>query len=160
TTRFAPVFDVDTEDDPFRVPLVGTRVGLRREPANTREDDGVGWRRTRHRSAYLVISRVAQDELLCQPVEVAIGLIHVTQDAAAQRRIHKRVEAAFRGDRVEVHVDGVPRVTSALVVALVFPLATDAGVAEDDTAVHLAERRAQLATVRDLLNRAPVDNQR
>src|SRR5262245_60779891 len=131
TTWFAPVFDVDTEDDPLRVPFVGTRVSLRRQSANTCKDDGIGWRRTRHRSARPVIIRVAKHKLVRNPVEMTIRLVHI-HCAAAQARTTERVEAALRRHRMEVHVDGVPRVTGALIVALVFPLATDAGVTEDD----------------------------
>jgi hypothetical protein len=57
---------------------------------------------------------------------------------------------------VEVHVEDIARVGLTLVVAGVLPLATDARITQDGTAVHLGERRTQLATMRDLVDRQPV----
>src|SRR5438093_8485077 len=66
-TRLAAILDVDTEDHPFRtIGPWAIDVVLRRDPANAREDERIGWRGTRLRSAHLVISRVAHRELVDQ----------------------------------------------------------------------------------------------
>ena len=47
-TRFTAVFDVDAEDNPFRLSRsTAMNVVSRRDLANTREDDRIGWGRTR-----------------------------------------------------------------------------------------------------------------
>src|SRR5207249_3360500 len=54
-TWFAAVFDIDAEDDPFRTLAASAAIGPACHPANTGEDNGVGWRRTRLRPANAVI---------------------------------------------------------------------------------------------------------
>src|SRR5262245_22896598 len=53
---------------------------------------------------------------------------------------------------MDVHINDVARVTFAFVVTLSLPVTTNARIALDRTAVHLAERRAKLATVRDVIH--------
>jgi len=57
---------------------------------------------------------------------------------------------------MEVHIDDIPRVGSAFVVAGMLPLTADTGIPQDLTAVHVAERGAQFTTVRDLIYGQPV----
>src|SRR6266567_3856746 len=53
STRFTAVFDVDPEDDPFSLGRPAAFDVIRRgNLADSREDDGVGWGRTRLRTAH------------------------------------------------------------------------------------------------------------
>ena len=52
STRFTAVFDVDPEDDPFSLGRPAAFDVIRRgNLADSREDDGVGWGRTRLRAS-------------------------------------------------------------------------------------------------------------
>jgi len=65
TTRLAAVFDIHTEDNPFRLGGPAAMDIVRRSKlADARPDDGIRWRRTRLRSANLVIIRIAELELV------------------------------------------------------------------------------------------------
>src|SRR6266498_3245625 len=151
-TWFTAVFNVDPEDDPFRLRGPAAFDVIRRgNPTDSREDDGIGWRRTWLRSADLMIIRIAQ--AIDDDWRDKHPSLRVT---AAQAGAVERVILAFRRLRMEVHVDDVAWVGRAFIVARMLPLAADARIAEDFTAIHVTERCTELATVRDLINGQPV----
>ena len=156
STRLAAVFDIDTEDHPFRALPFARIVSVWRELADAREDDRIGRCRTRLRSAHLVIIRIAELELMdTQSATRRRDERSRCRIAAAQTGATQRVEHTLRSRRVEVHIERVPFVATAAKVAVMLPLAADAEIPENRTAIHLAERRAQLATVRDVLDLQP-----
>jgi len=72
--------------------------------------------------------------------------------AAAQAGATQRVEHTLRSRRVEIHVERVPFIAATCKVAVMLPLAADAEIPQNRAAIHLAEWRAQLATVRDVVD--------
>jgi len=156
-TGFTAVFDIDAEDHPFRLSRsAAADVVDRSHLPNARPDDGIGRRRTWLRPTDLVIIRIAELELVDErPAgwrDERIGdRVTATQASASQRVVN-----AFGSLRMEVHVEDIPRVGFTFVVADMRPLPTDTRIAEDFTAVHVAKRRTQLATVRDFLDRQAI----
>ena len=76
--------------------------------------------------------------------------------AAAQARAVERVVLTLRRLRMEVHIEHISWISLALVVTDMLPLAADAWITQDLAAIHVAERRAQLPAMRDLLNRQTI----
>jgi len=150
-TRLAAVFDIHSEDYIafFRFTSIA-RAGLRRKGANTAEDNGIGRGRARHRAAHAMIIRITERELLAYSQELAIRLIH-RRATAAQAGAHESVEYAFGGIGMEVRVNGVLLVACALIMAMMLPLTADTRVTQNLAAILLAEGRAQLAAVRDMV---------
>ena len=145
TTRFAAVFNIDPED---HVPGVGCPavacVRLRLEGANASQNDGIGRCRTWLWPADLMIIRVAEVVGNSRTNELSAR-------AAAQASAQQRVIYAFGSIRMEIHIDFILRIAGALIVADVRPLAADARITQNLTAVLLAEGRAQLTTMRDVV---------
>ena len=129
-TRFASVFDINTEYHPVRA-FGWAEIVHGRYRSNTREDQGVGWRRTRQWPAYPVIIRVAESELqILETREVAIRQVLRCRSAARQACAQQRVEDAFRGIRMEVRGIDVAWIAFALVMAIMLPLAADARIGQ------------------------------
>src|SRR5262249_37425334 len=145
-----PVFNIDSEDKPAQWLVLATGAARGRlEYAQTREDDRIGWGWTRLRSADLVIGWVAQ----------AVGFSRTDEDsvaAAAQASALEGVEYTLNRTciglvSVECRINGVLRVTRALIVAVMLPLTADARIAQNQSTIPLVERRTKLTTVRDVV---------
>src|SRR3989442_4051953 len=137
-TWFAAVFDIDAEDDPFRTLAAATAIGPASHPANTAEDNGIGWGRSRLRPANAVV-RIADDELLTRRGEGTV--LANFRRTAAEASAQECVVVALRRLRVEVNVDLVNRIAAAFVVTMMRPLAADARIAQRArVAILVAER--------------------
>src|SRR5262249_41823768 len=113
TTRFATIFNVDTEDKPavWFVLTAGPTPG-RREDAQTREDDRIGRGRTRLWSADLVIIRVAHSVRFGRTNE---GSVAAAAQTGALQGVKHTLEGTVVGiEGMEVHVNGVFRIAGAL----------------------------------------------
>ena len=151
TTWLAPVFDIDAEDNPFRTLAASTAVGPLRHPANTGEDNSIGWRWSRFRAASAVVW-IADDVLLTRRGECAMCADF--RSAATEASAEERVIVALRRLRVEVNVDLVNRIALTVVMTMVRPLTADARIAQRvGVAIPVAEWSARLTTMSDLLDR-------
>src|SRR5204863_10117501 len=108
--------------------------------------------------AHLVIIRSTEGKLVDQRPARRWNERPRRRILAPQAGATQRVELPFRSDRMEVHVDDIPRVAVAFIVPGMLLLAADAGISQYRSAIHLAEWRTQLAAMRNLVNRQSVDH--